>query len=210
MDRDTVWQTIDAERSSFADLLDDLAPAEWETPSLCAGWRVREVAAHLTLAQTTFFEALPWAIRARGNFNRMIHDSAVDRARLPVDRYAPMLRAMVGSRRTAPTVSDLEPLTDILTHGQDVAIPLGRTRPVPAEAAATVASRVWSRGHPFHARRRLAGVHLVATDHEWSRGEGGRVEGPIAAMMLLLTGRMAALRQLSGPGVAGLQARATL
>ncbi|MEJ3744303.1 maleylpyruvate isomerase family mycothiol-dependent enzyme [Actinomycetes bacterium KLBMP 9797] len=208
MNLDEVWQTIDEQRASFADLLDELSPAEWETPSLCAGWRVREVAAHLTLAHVGLWQGLVAAVRARGSFDRMIHDTAVQQARLPVRRYAPMLRAMVGSRRMAPTVTPLEPLIDILVHGQDVAIPLGRPRPVPERAAAAAATRVWSRSWPFRVRARLGGLRLVATDHPWAQGDGELVEGPIAAILLLLTGRTAAaVPRLTGAGVARLAAR---
>jgi uncharacterized protein (TIGR03083 family) len=76
MERDAVWQAIDAERNGLADLLDDLGPAEWETPSLCAGWRVRDVAAHLTLAQLGALPATVALVRAGGSFNRMIRDTA--------------------------------------------------------------------------------------------------------------------------------------
>ena len=65
MDLDEVWRSIDSERASLADLLDDLSPAEWETPSLCEAWRVREVAAHLTLAHTGP-GARSWRWSARG------------------------------------------------------------------------------------------------------------------------------------------------
>jgi uncharacterized protein (TIGR03083 family) len=58
MDRDEVWRAIDAERVSLADLLDSLGEQEWEIPSLCAGWRVRDVAAHLTLARTAALSQL--------------------------------------------------------------------------------------------------------------------------------------------------------
>jgi uncharacterized protein (TIGR03083 family) len=202
MDRDEVWQTIDEQRSSVADLLDELSPDEWETPSLCTDWRVREVAAHLTLAHAGMFRAAGWILRARGNFNRMIRDSAVDQAKLPVDRYSPLIRDMVGSRKKAPGISHLEPLIDILVHGQDIAIPLGRSRPMPTEAAATAATRVWDMGWPFHPQRTFSGLELVATDHPWSVGQGLRVEGPMAALLLLVTKRSAALAQLSGPGIA--------
>ena len=114
---------------------------------------------------------------------------------------------MIGSRRTAPGVTDLEPLIDVLVHGQDIAIPLGRVRPMPAQAAATAATRVWSMRWPFHAKRKLSGLRLAATDHPWSAGQGLLVEGPVAAILLLLTGRRAALPQLSGPGAAGLEAQ---
>jgi uncharacterized protein (TIGR03083 family) len=206
MNRDEVWRTIDEQRADLADLLDDLSAAEWDTPSLRTGWRVRDVAAHLTLAQMGVLPAVVAAVRARGSFNGMIRDTALRQARLPVDSYAPALRAMVGSRRKAPGVTHLEPLIDILVHGQDITVPLGRPRPMPPVAAAAAADRAWSMGFPFRARRRLAGLELVATDHDWSVGRGARIEGPIAALLLLVTGRTtAAARQLSGPGLATLQ-----
>ena len=34
---------------ALAELLDTFPDAQWDTPSLCAGWRVREVVAHLTM-----------------------------------------------------------------------------------------------------------------------------------------------------------------
>ena len=206
MDHDEVWRTIDAERSSVADLLDDLSAEEWETPSLCAGWRVRDVAAHLTLAQMGVLTASRELLRAGGNFNVMIRDSARRQAALPVAEYSRRLRGMVGSRRKAPGVTHLEPLIDILVHGQDIAIPLGRARTMPGEAAATAATRVWRTSWPFYARRRLRGLQLAATDVSWTVGQGPRVEGPISALLLLLTGRTADLASLSGSGAGGLPA----
>jgi len=107
-------------------------------------------------------------------------------------------------------VTHLEPLIDILVHGQDIAIPLARPRPVPAPAAATAATRVWSMRWPFAAQRKLRGLRLVATDHPWSAGQGRLVEGPMAAILLLVTGRRAALLQLSGPGVAEIERLSSL
>src|SRR4029450_278298 len=89
---------------------------------------------------------------------------------------------------------------------QDIARPLGRAWPMPVDAAMTAADRVWSMSAPFHARRRLAGYQLVATDTRWHVGSGQPVEGPMAALLLLLTGRPAALTQLSGTGAADLAA----
>ena len=83
MNRDEVWQMIDDERLGLADFFDDLSAEEWETASLCAGWRVRDVAAHLTLAHMGPVPATLAMFRARGNLNRMIHDTAVRQARLP-------------------------------------------------------------------------------------------------------------------------------
>src|SRR3712207_2360013 len=93
MDLDDVWRSIDSERLSLADLLDDLSPAEWATPSLCTGWRVRDVAAHLTQAQMGLRDAIVPAIRAGGSFDRMIRDSARRVGPLPDDEYGRRVRA---------------------------------------------------------------------------------------------------------------------
>ena len=206
MDRDEIWQVIDDQRLSLADLFDDLSADEWQAASLCHRWRVRDVAAHLTLAQLGVLPAAAALLRACGGLDRMIHDTAVRQARRPAAEYAGLLRTMAGSRRKAPGITDLAPLIDVLVHGQDIALPLNRVRPMPAPAAAAAATRAWSMGRPFHAERKLSGLRLAATDHPWQAGQGLLVEGPIAAILLLITGRPAALRHLSGPGRAALVA----
>jgi uncharacterized protein (TIGR03083 family) len=207
MDRDEVWRTIDQQRAELADLMETFTEADWETPSLCEGWRVREVAAHLTLAHTTLRQGLGPAIRARGGFNRVIYQTAIWQAELPVEDYPVLLRNMVGSRKKAPFISDLEPLIDVLVHGQDMAVPLGRTREMPPEAAATAAQRAWSMGFPFRAKRQLRGFTLAARDHPWTVGDGPLVEGPVGALLMLVTGRHVVLPELSGPGADELRAR---
>ncbi len=210
MDVDTIWTHIDQQRREVADLLETFSSDEWEQPSLCTGWRVRDVAAHLTQAHTGALAATRDLVRARGSFDRMIHDSAVRRARLPVHEYAARLRAMVGSRRRVPTVAPLDPLTDVLVHAQDMVRPLGRSRAMPPDAAAAAAQRAWSMGFPFHASRRLGPVRLVATDHEWTAGDGDEaheVHGPVGDLLLLVTGRDVVVPDLGGAGAQALQER---
>ena len=126
--------------------------------------------------------------RARLNFDRMIYDTARRQAmRLPAQRLTGQLRAMAGSRRKAPGISHLEPLIDVLVHGQDIAIPLGLERSMPTGAAMTAASRVWPDLYPFRAARRLRGLRFAATDCDWAAGEAGEgpvVTGPIDAILL--------------------------
>ena len=49
MSTDESWQVVAEQRLAMAELLAGLSEADWEQPSLCAGWRVRDVAAHVTL-----------------------------------------------------------------------------------------------------------------------------------------------------------------
>jgi len=209
VDKDVVWRVIDDERSRLADLLEELSDSEWRTPSLCREWTVREVAAHLTLAHTGPLSAAGSLIRGGGGFNRMIRDTAIRQARLPVQEYPRRLRSMVGSRRTAPFITELEPLVDVLCHAQDIARPIGRPYLMPADAAVAAAEHIWRRSFPFRAQRRLRGYELVATDAPWWAGVGVRVEGPISALLLLVSGRPAALADLDGPGATELTTAAS-
>lgn len=206
MDEDVAWRVIDDERSRLADLLEDLDDAEWRTPSLCTGWTVREVAAHLTLAHRGLLFVVTSLIRSGGSFDRTVRDTAIRQARLPVHEFPRALRAMVGSRRTAPFITEISPMIDVLCHAQDIARPLGRTYPTPVDAAVAAADCIWNQSFPFRAQRRLRGYELVATDAPWRAGSGLRVEGPMSALLLLVSGRPAALADLTGPGAATLPA----
>jgi len=207
MDREDSWRVITTQRLSLADLLEGLTDAQWEAPSLCDGWRVRDVAAHVAMAPPSFSSMLADAVRARGSFNRLNHDVAVRHAARPVTQIVAELRQHAGSRRLPVVTNYRNILFDVLVHGQDIALPLGLRREVPVEAARVGATRVWTMGWPFWANRNLRGFRLTATDTTWAVGGGADVRGPIDAMLLLLTGRPAALPRLAGNGIPELTAR---
>ncbi|HEX6248545.1 MAG TPA: maleylpyruvate isomerase family mycothiol-dependent enzyme, partial [Nocardioidaceae bacterium] len=204
---DAVWGAIDDQRTRTANLLEQLTAEQWEHPSLCEGWTVRHVAAHLTLQQQRVRDALAFVAhnpRMLRNLtlNATIHDSAVLQAQLLSDQeIVSRIRAMIGSRRHNAFVTPLETLTDILVHSQDVAIPLGLDLTMRPTASALAATRRWdTRGTWLawvNARLPLDGYRLTATDTDWTRGQGPEVAGPIGALLLLLTGRSAALEQLT-------------
>lgn len=210
MDEDASWRVIAAERRALADLLDGLAPGDWERPSLCDGWRVRDVAAHVALTPQHPGTAamLVGAVRARGNVDRLNHDMAVAHAARPPARLVEELRAHAEDRRLPVVTSYRNLLMDVVTHVQDVAVPLGLHHDPPADGAGAAAQRAWDMGWPFHARRRLRGLRLVATDGPFAAGAGAEVRGPTVALLLLATGRTAAAaRDLTGPGTARLATR---
>jgi len=207
MDRSEVWTAIDDQRRALVDLLEGLSGEEWRQPSLCEGWTIRQVAAHLALQNTTW-SAMPRAVLdlvRHGGMNGAIHAMACRHAELPAEAIIGEIRDRVGVWRPLPTVTVRETAIDYLVHGQDIAVPLGRTLPMPGGLAVIAADRVWSRPRMFHARKKLAGYRLVADDARWAAGRGDEICGPIGALLLLLTGRPAALRQLSGPGAGALR-----
>src|SRR3954451_11686521 len=182
MDAETSWQVITEQRLSLADLLQGLTAEEGETPSLCVGWRVRDVAAHVTMTPQAAGIAtmIGDSIRARGSFNRLNPDLAVRHAARPTAQIVSELRQHAESRRLPIVTSYRNILPDILVHGQDIAIPLGRHHAMPVAAARAAATRVWRMGWPFWARRRLHRLQLTATDTDWSTGAGeAEVNGPI-------------------------------
>jgi uncharacterized protein (TIGR03083 family) len=210
VDSQAIVRAVEAERRDLADLLDRLAPADWDVGSLCAGWTVRDVVAHLTLAtRLSKPAAVLGVVRARGDINRMISDAARRRAGEfgPAELIA-QLRATAGSARRPLGTQPADVLVDLLVHGQDIARPLGRTRPMRPERVLPALEHVW-RSSFYGARKRFSGLRFVATDLDWSAGEGPEVRGPGGELLLLLTGRQAGLDGLDGPGAAAAGARLT-
>lgn len=206
MDNESQWVHIEAERRSLAALLSDLATEQWESPSLCERWRVRDVAAHVAMTPAgapTTWQILSGVARARGDLWRFGCDVAVawGDAR-STGEIVTVLEQQAGSRSMPVVTNAQNLLLDVLVHGQDIAVPLGLDRPIPTAAGMAAFHRIWSMGWPFHARRRLAGVTLVATDTELTVGAGPEVRGRLADLLLLTTGRTVAARaRLTGPGV---------
>ncbi|MGW4328185.1 maleylpyruvate isomerase family mycothiol-dependent enzyme [Nocardia sp. NPDC004573] len=203
MDLDKITMWTRAERLGLADFLDDLDYPEWAVESLCPGWTVHDVLAHLTLSnRVTLGATIAGILRARGDWNRMTERMARERAR----RYSPaeliaQLREGAAWTRRAPGAGPLDPLVDTMIHGQDIARPLGRRRVVPVEQAVAGLEHVL-RSRFYGSQKRLHGIRLVATDAEWSSGTGtAEISGPLGDLLLVATGRAAGLAGLTGTGV---------
>lgn len=207
---DEAWRVIGDQRASLASLFEGLSGQEWQHPSLCEEWTVRDVAAHLTLQQLGAREAIAMMLRYRGDTDRAVRETSRQRAAAwTTGQITAAIRESAGSRRHIFGVTYQEALIDVLVHAQDIAIPLGRDQPLPVEAAAAAATRIWTMHWPppFPASRVMRQFRVTATDTEWSAGRGPEVRAPIGAILLLSSGRMTALPQLSGAGAAELTAR---
>jgi uncharacterized protein (TIGR03083 family) len=216
---DAVWAAIDDQRARTVDVLQQLTEEQWRHPSLCEGWTVRHVAAHLTLQQqrvrdiAAFVARNPRMLRSV-TLNRTIRDSAVVQSELlTTDEIIGRIGSMIGSRRYNTFVTPLETLTDSLVHSQDIALPLGLHLEMEPTASAIAATRQWETRGTWMAwvlrPLPLGGYRLTATDADWTRGQGLEVAGPIGALLLLLTGRNVALGRLAGEGAEALRAAPT-
>lgn len=193
MDRETVWDHVVTERLALAKQLRELSEAEWGHPSLCAGWRVRDVAAHVISApQLTWGPTLRAFGGAWRGYNGMILRDGVRRGSVPVAEILAQYDEFAQLRRGPVTTTHVEPLVDILVHSQDILRPLRRVHDMPPEAAAVAADRCRLLSLLMGSRKVVRSVRMRATDTDWERGRGPLVEAPMAELLMLCAGREAA------------------
>ncbi|WP_433795483.1 maleylpyruvate isomerase family mycothiol-dependent enzyme [Actinoplanes sp. CA-252034] len=204
------WPEIHRQRLATADLLDGLRVDQWDQPSLCDGWTVRDVAGHLTLQQIGWRDLADMLRHWRGSMNANIQAAARRRAAAwTPQQLVSNIRDTAALRRRNIGVTPMETLIDLLVHAQDIAVPLGIDHATPPEAAAAATHRVLTMRFPppLASARMMTGVRLTATDLTWSHGDGPEARGPIAALLLVTTGRAVALPRLTGPGAEVLRGR---
>lgn len=190
MERDEVWQHTIAQRLALRDVLRGLTPEEWDHPSLCEGWRVRDVAAHVISGPQL---GLVNTVRTMGGvwrgYNGMILHDGQRRGSVPVADILAQYDEWAEVPKGPLTVTHVEPLIDAIVHTQDIARPLGRTVEAPPEAAAVAADRVRILAHLFGTRHLFSEHRLVATDTDWVRGTGRELRAPMTELLMMCTGR---------------------
>ncbi|WP_284742725.1 maleylpyruvate isomerase family mycothiol-dependent enzyme [Amycolatopsis sp. RTGN1] len=199
------WPEIHRERAALADDLADVQA--WSTPSLCREWTVHEVLGHVvstaTLNPATFFARLAGSgFRFATMTTRNIARETADGPAATLAR----LRAHANDTTGPPGPADSW-LGEVVVHGTDIRWPLGLDRAFPAATLIRVAEFYRRSNLLIGAKNRVAGLTLRASDAEWSAGSGPEVAGPLLALVMAMTGREAALEQLSGAGLEQLSAR---
>ena len=204
---DDIWPVVHAERRALADDLGELTPEQWRTPSLCAGWSVHDVLAHMVAtAKETPLGFLRGMVGSGFRMTRFTEGRiAAERAGGPAET----LRAFraVETSTSAPPGPKLSWLGETLVHAEDIRRPLGIAHDYPTDATTAVTAFYAGSNVLIGGKRRVAGLTLRATDADWSIGRGPAVEGPARALMLATTGRKVALDELTGPGVETLRSR---
>ena len=200
-----VWTLVHAERAALIGDLERLDEHRWEVPSLCQGWTVHDVAAHLVdTARTTRLGFLLGLARARFDFDRQ-NARGVERERgaSPGETLERLRR--VASRTSSPPAPLDTRLVEEVVHGEDIRRPLGLTRSYPQEAIVR-ALRLQARTPASFGgcKELVARVRLTAADADVSIGDGPEVTGAALSLLLAVSGRRVALDDLDGPGVGAL------
>ena len=202
------WRMVLEERQDIIAFLRSLTSKQWETPSLCAGWRIKDVAAHLLVDEPVqsgmALRVVPLVARQRFSVDRMnaawivqnrhrASGSIVESLQEDSHRAVGVIGHLLG-----PAVA----LRALVIHHQDMRRPLHIERVVPPDrlVAALDALVTWKGSVSIGSRSRAKGLHLRALDVAWSHGDGPEVFGPGEAIVMALAGRGVAFKDLEGEG----------
>lgn len=201
------WPIIHAERLALVADLHEVTEEQWATASLCADWSVRDVIAHMTAtARMTPGRFFAKFIGSGFRFNAMqAKDVAAERGENGRDALA-IFETHLSAETHPPGPVDAM-VGEVVVHGEDIRRPLGIHHKYADQALTTTANFYRGSNLLIGGKRRAQGLTLRATDVDWSAGSGPEVSGPLASIILSITGRRAGLADLIGDGLATLTGR---
>jgi uncharacterized protein (TIGR03083 family) len=204
-----VWSLVHAERAALANDLANLTDHQWATPSLCTGFSVRQVLAHLTAgASLNPVRWLSGVIRCRFDFDKQVAMRLAEQlGDSPAETLA-RFRSVVTSTVKAP-VPAAAVLGEAIVHGEDIRRPLGIHRDYTITTLTRLADYYQGSDLVVPAKGRIAGLRLRASDGPFATGSGPLVSGSTLALIMAMTGRVTYCDELEGDGVATLRARCT-
>jgi uncharacterized protein (TIGR03083 family) len=195
------------ERADLAELLQRLEPGQWNEPTLCDSWTVRDVVAHMLSYEERGPAGLAWCFaRGLGSFDRTNAVAMADYADHGPDELVALLERSRRPRGLTAMMGGRIALADGMIHQQDIRRPLGLLRVIPDERL-TAALDVAKTAPTLGSSARLRGLRLQATDLDWSSGDGDEVRGTGEALLMAVAGRSAPLDELTGPGLPVLAGR---
>jgi uncharacterized protein (TIGR03083 family) len=188
---DTIQDMIAAQRGELAAVLGELPAGRWDAPTLCAGWRVREVVAHITMpfrySAPRFMVELA---RSRGKFDEMADRVARrDAASLSPGELAEAVRSNTGHPWKPPGGGLAGALAHDVIHGLDITVPLGLTFAVTEGRLRQVLPASLSERSVKYFGTGLSGIELRATDLDWTLGSGEPLTGAAQDLLLAICGR---------------------
>jgi uncharacterized protein (TIGR03083 family) len=196
------WEAITADRQSFATYLASLSADDWNTPSWCAGWSVKDVVAHLLVTPTMSKGQIFRAFAGSGfNLDKMTSKLVAGMRSMPAQAMVDKVRSTAGVHSAPPGLKPIGVLAETLVHAADIAGTVGKPISFPADHSVMTLEHLKNVQPVLGCKKRIAGLTMRATDVSWSTGEGPAVEGTAQALMAAMTGRQQALASLSGEGL---------
>jgi uncharacterized protein (TIGR03083 family) len=199
-----------ANRLMIADFLEGLTVEDWRTDSLCEGWNVHTTAAHFLQPMLVGFgRFFITALRYRGDTPRVVDNVTRKLARRSATEVIALLRSHAADQVSPPRVGPMGPFAETCIHLQDIAIPIRRDIDVPTSHWRVLLSYLVTDGaaKSLVEQDRIDNVRFIATDCDWSYGDGPEVRGIVASLGMVMAGRPAALEGLRGTGVDDLRTR---
>ena len=201
----TLMDMACAERRDIAEFLHTLTPEQWQTPSLCAGWTVKDVVAHMI----SYDHLGTLGLIARFVKGRLVHANQVgvdELADLSPQQLLEAFNKHLHPRGLTAGFGGMIALIDGTIHHQDIRRSLNRPRTIPPDRLARILPLVPANPR-LGAWRRIRGLHLRATDIDWDHGNGQDVTGKGEALLMAMAGRRSAINELTGPGTSILAKR---
>jgi uncharacterized protein (TIGR03083 family) len=201
------WPLIRAERAALIADLESVPDALWSTQSLCAAWTVRDVLAHMTTTAKMTPPRFVGRLASAGFRFNVMNANGVreEQGASPAEALA-LFKAQIDRTTSPPGPLDAM-VAEVVIHSADIRRPLNITHTYEPEILTVVGHFVIKGNLLLGGKRRSTGLRLTATDVDWSEGVGPEVKGPLASIILALTGRSAGLPDLTGDGVATLTER---
>lgn len=207
MAKTDVWPVIHAERKALAADLDGISEQAWRTQSLCGDWSVQDVVAHMTAtSRITGASFFPKLIGSGFSLkNLQARDIRREKGGSPAETLERFKAQLDATGRPPGPIDTM--LGEVLVHSQDIRRPLGISHSYPTEALIQAADFYKGSNMILGTKRRIAGLSLEATDADWRHGSGPTVSGPMLSLLSAMTGRKAALDDLTGEGVEIMRSR---
>ncbi|TLF77412.1 maleylpyruvate isomerase family mycothiol-dependent enzyme [Nocardia cyriacigeorgica] len=195
-----VRAAIAEQRRYLTEVLGGLDEAGWDAPTLCEGWRVREVVAHITMPyRLSLPRFVLGMIKAGGNFNRMSDRSArADAAELTSSQLLTCLHDNVNHPWKPPGGGYVGALSHDVVHGLDITVGIGLDDVLPEHRLRPVLESVRPKQVKYFGVD-LDGIQLRADDLDWSYGTGTPLTGRAQDLLLVLSGRTLPAGHLHGP-----------
>jgi uncharacterized protein (TIGR03083 family) len=193
-------QTARDEREDFAAFLESLSPEQWESPTLCERWNVREVAAHaISFDELNRGELVRRFLKGRLMVDRINQVGVDDYADRTPAQLIELIRTYAQPHGLTAGFGGRVALTDNMIHQQDIRRALDIPRTIPAERLRVALD--FARYAPtIRGAWRARDLRQIATDIDWAHGKGPEVQGPGEALLMAMAGRSDALKDLTGPG----------